>query len=45
VVGLAGYATLAVAGACAAAALVPLLIADARRGLPAGTAPAQRLLT
>ena len=45
VVGLAGYATLAIAGACAAAALAPLLIAAARRGLPADTARAQRLLT
>jgi hypothetical protein len=45
VVGLAGYATLAIAGACAAAALAPLLIGVARRGLPADTAHAQRLLT
>jgi MFS family permease len=45
VVGLAGYATLAVAGACAAAALAPFLIAVARRGLPADTARAERLLT
>jgi MFS family permease len=45
VVGWAGYATLAVAGACAAAALAPLLIAVARRGLPAETARADRLLT
>jgi MFS family permease len=45
VVGLAGYATLAIAGACAAAALAPLLIGVARRGLPADTARAQRLLT
>jgi MFS family permease len=45
VVGLAGYATLAVAGACAAAALAPLLIVVARRGLPAEAARADRLLT
>jgi MFS family permease len=45
VVGLAGYATLAVAGACAAAALAPLLVAVARRGVPVDTARAQRLLT
>ena len=44
VVGWAGYATLAIAGACAAAALAPLLISVARRGLPAETAPADRLL-
>jgi MFS family permease len=45
VVGLAGYATLAVAAAAAAAALGPLLIAVARRGLPAQPVPATRLLT
>lgn len=45
VVGFAGYATLAVAGAVAAAALGPLLIAVARRGAPAAAAPAARILT
>jgi MFS family permease len=45
VVGLAGYATLAAAGAVAAAALAPFLIAVARRGAPAEAAPANRLLT
>jgi MFS family permease len=45
VVGLAGYAVLAVAGAVAAAALAPFLIAAARRGIPESTAPARRLLT
>jgi MFS family permease len=44
IVGLAGYATLAVAGALAAAALGPFLLAVARRGLPAEAAPAQRVL-
>jgi len=44
VVGIAGYATLGVAGACAAAALAPLLVVTARRGLPAGRARARRLL-
>ena len=44
VVGVAGYATLAVAGAVAAAALSPFLVAVARRGLPAEAVPANRLL-
>jgi hypothetical protein len=44
VVGLAGYAVLAVAGAAAAAALAPFLVAVARRGVPAVPAPANRLL-
>jgi MFS family permease len=45
VVGLAGYATLAVGGAVAAAALAPFLIAVARRGRPDQAVPANRLLT
>jgi MFS family permease len=44
VMGLAGYATLAVAATGAAAALGPLLITVARRGLPAQVAPAPRML-
>jgi MFS family permease len=44
VVGLAGYATLAIAGAVAAAALAPFLAAVARRGAPTQAAPASRLL-
>jgi MFS family permease len=44
-VGLAGYAVLAVAGAAAAAALGPLLYAVARRGTPADTAAAARMLS
>jgi MFS family permease len=44
VMGLGGYATLAVAGAVAAAALGPLLIALARRGAPDETVPAARML-
>lgn len=43
-VGVAGYATLALAGAVAAAALAPFLLAVARRGVPAEMAPANRLL-
>jgi len=45
VVGLAGYATLALAGTVAAAALGPFLIAVARRPLPSDVVPANRLLT
>jgi MFS family permease len=45
VVGLAGYATLAIAGAAAAAALGPFLIAVARRGVPGEAVPAHRLLS
>jgi MFS family permease len=45
VVGFAGYATLALAGAVAAAALGPLLLSLARRGAPSTTAPAARMLT
>lgn len=45
VVGLAGYATLALAGTVAAAGLGPFLIAVARRPLPASVGPARRLLT
>jgi MFS family permease len=44
VVGLSGYAVLAIAGAAAAAALAPFLVAVARRGVPAAPAPANRLL-
>jgi MFS family permease len=44
VVGVAGYPTLAIAGAVAAAALAPFLLAVVRRGLPAEAAPAQRVL-
>jgi hypothetical protein len=44
VVGLAGYATLAIAGAVAAAVLAPLLVAAARRGAPVGTARARPLI-
>ena len=44
VVGIAGYAALALAGATSAAILAPILIAVARRGLPAGAAPAPRVL-
>jgi hypothetical protein len=45
VVALAGYAALALAGAVAAAALGPFLLAVARRGLPATAAPATRALS
>jgi MFS family permease len=45
VVGLAGYATLAIAGAAAAAALGPFLIAVARRGVPGEAVAAGRLLS
>jgi MFS family permease len=44
VMGLAGYATLAIAGAVAAAALGPLLLTLARRGAPEDTVPAARVL-
>jgi len=44
VVGVAGYATLAAAGAVAAATLAPFLVAVARRGLPADVVPAPRVL-
>jgi MFS family permease len=44
IVGLAGYAALTFAAALSAAALVPLLVALRRRGLPAHSAPAQRVL-
>jgi MFS family permease len=44
VVGVAGYATLAAAGAVAAATLAPFLVAVARRGLPADVVPATRVL-
>jgi MFS family permease len=44
VVGIAGYAALAVAGAVAAATLAPFLVAVARRGLPADVVPATRVL-
>jgi hypothetical protein len=44
VAGLAGYAALAIAGATAAAALVPVLLAVARRGIPSADAPASRIL-
>jgi hypothetical protein len=44
VMGLAGYAVLAIAGAAAAAAVAPFLVAVARRGVPIGAAPANRLL-
>jgi MFS family permease len=44
VVGVAGYAALAAAGAVAAATLAPFLIAVARRGLPADVVPATRVL-
>jgi MFS family permease len=44
VVGLTGYAVLAIAGAAAAAALGPFLFAVARRGVPAAAVPANRLL-
>jgi MFS family permease len=45
VVGLAGYATLAIAGAAAAAALGPFLVAVARRSVPRDAVPAPRLLS
>jgi MFS family permease len=45
VVGLAGYATLAIAAAVAAAALGPFLLTVARRGLSTQTARANRLLS
>jgi MFS family permease len=45
VVGLAGYATLAFVGAIAAAALGPVLLALARRGVPATAVPAPRMLS
>jgi MFS family permease len=44
VVGVAGYAALAAAGAVAAATLAPFLVAVARRGLPADVVPAPRIL-
>jgi hypothetical protein len=44
VMGLTGYAVLAIAGAAAAAALAPFLVAVARRGVPVAPAPANRLL-
>jgi MFS family permease len=44
VVGLAGYATLAFAGAVAAAAIGPFLIATAKRGVAPEALPANRLL-
>jgi hypothetical protein len=44
VVGVAGYAALTFAAALSAAAVVPLLVALRSRGLPARTAPAQKLL-
>jgi MFS family permease len=44
VVGVAGYATLAAAGAVAAATLAPFLIQVARRGLPEQVVPATRVL-
>jgi MFS family permease len=44
VVGVAGYAALAAAGAVAAATLAPFLVAVARRGLPADVVPATRAL-
>jgi MFS family permease len=44
VVGVAGYAALAAAGAVAAATLAPFLVAVARRGLPADVVPATRVL-
>jgi MFS family permease len=44
VVGIAGYAALAAAGAVAAATLAPFLVAVARRGLPADVVPAPRVL-
>jgi MFS family permease len=44
VVGVAGYAALAAAGAVAAATLAPFLVAVARRGLPADVVPAPRVL-
>jgi MFS family permease len=45
VVGLAGYATLAIAAAAAGAALVPLLLALAQRGAPLRTVEATRMLS
>jgi MFS family permease len=45
VVGLAGYASLAVLGATVAAVLGPLLVAFTRRSLPADAAPAPRMVT
>jgi MFS family permease len=45
IVGLAGYATLALAGSVAAAAIGPFLIAVARHPRPAETARARRVLT
>jgi hypothetical protein len=44
VMGLTGYAVLAIAGAAAAAALAPFLVAVARRGAPAAAPPANRLV-
>jgi MFS family permease len=44
VVGIAGYAALAAAGAVAAATLAPFLVTVARRGLPADVVPATRVL-
>jgi hypothetical protein len=45
VVGLAGYATLALAGTVAAAALGPFLIPIARRDVALDAVPANRLLS
>jgi MFS family permease len=45
VVGLAGYATLAIAAAAAGAALIPLLLALAQRGAPLRTVKATRMLS
>jgi len=45
VVGLAGYAALAAAAAVAALTLAPFLLAIARRGVPAETVPAARVLS
>jgi MFS family permease len=44
VVGVAGYAALAAAGAVAAATLAPFLVSVARRGLPEQVVPATRVL-
>jgi MFS family permease len=45
VVGLAGYATLALAGTVAAAALGPFLVAIARRDVPLDAVPANKLIS
>jgi MFS family permease len=45
VVAMAGYETLAGAGAIAAAALAPLLFTVARRGVPRAATPAPRMLS